>query len=95
MVTIDDVETLLDKICEGPETFNLIFIEESLPYGFRIGGSRSAAVTILDQPSKHINCCTGLYIHDRHKIAYDSFYKTVHIVLFISYVSQNLVLCQA
>ena len=46
-----NVTMLLDNICEGVETFNLSFIEESLPYGFRLEGSRSAAVIILDQPS--------------------------------------------
>ena len=41
-----------DMLSENDETFNIVIMERSLPYGIEVGNYHSAVVAILDNDSK-------------------------------------------
>lgn len=47
-----DVPIIDDVILESNETFDMIIMETSLPYGVKLDDSNRAKVTILDNDSK-------------------------------------------
>ena len=54
MTATFSVEMINDEIFEDSETFRIMILEVSLPYGVVLGGKRSAVVTILDNDGKWI-----------------------------------------
>ena len=46
------VKTIDDNTFEDSETFRVMIVAVSVPYGVELGGARSVVVTILDDDSK-------------------------------------------
>lgn len=55
------VKLVDDPYYEGPESFNIMILDISLPFGVQLGAPQSSVVTILDDESKcNITLLQGL-----------------------------------